>query len=101
MILVSYVHTMTVLLTRLGAYNSNLLSTCFQQVFGCSSPGDMSTNYHQPTPQMRTREYDVGFWNNRGSLLPVAGYIKGPASGLTVSFIDRTTHEAFLSDQLA
>jgi hypothetical protein len=61
----------------------------------------MSTNYHQQRPQTRTREYDVGLWNDRGSLLPVAGYIKGPASGQTVSFIDRTIHEALLSDQLA
>lgn len=83
------------------AYNSNLLFTCFQQVFGCSSPGDMSTNYHQPTPQMRSREYDAGLWNYRGPLPTVAGYIKGPASGRTISFIDRTIHEAFLSDQLA
>jgi hypothetical protein len=91
----------SVLLTTAQAHNSNLLFTCFQQVFGCSSPGDMSTNYRQPTPQMRSREYDAGLWNYRGPLLTVAGYIKGPASGRTISFIDRTIHEAFLSDQLA
>ena len=74
------------LLTTARTHKSNLLFTCFQQVFGCSSPGDMSTNYHQPTPQMRSREYDAGLWDCRGPLLTVAGYIKGPASGRTISF---------------
>jgi len=50
---------------------------------------------------MRSREYDAGLWDYRGPLLTVAGYIKGPASGRTISFIDRTIHEAFFSDQLA